>query len=353
MVAFVKCESCRRTLGKELLACPRRDIGAKSTCQYRVEEARMPSTGWGCLLVFGLGAALIPVIAYLIGQGMPLWVKAVLSPALVVGGVSVVGVVYQLFGKQTTIFNPVNGKTWQQTSLLGIPVLHTTTSAIEEIPWSGALARELRYPASVAELYRDGSASDVVSTALLQLMAQGVVSLGVVRITHPLRRVEMLYVLRPGEKFALDSVRGRLETRIRDVVGLSGCPDAAIRFEERDHPRMHRAVLTLEDVLVMVFAGGQPDPRKYLVSELVGVEAEETGLGVVRGIRQKQFAPGPNTRGKIALDIQSIDQLHRDFWTTAPEHAQEVLARIDLLIHSPVVTRHPTVGEKQAKAAAR
>lgn len=336
----MKCETCRRNLGKELLNCPRRNIGENSTCPYQVEQTRVASAGWGCLVAFGFGVGLIPVIAYLIGQGLPLWIKGVLTPLLLVGAFSVFAGIYQLFGRQTIIFNISNGQTWLEYSLFGITILQSTTSAIEDIPWVGSPARGLRYPASVAELYRDGSASEMFSTALLQLMAQGVVTLGEVKISHRFRRNERRYILHPGEMFGAIALNGRLEQRIAEVVGLSRSPEAMIFFEGWLHPRAHRAVLTLEDVLVMVFGGGQPNPTEYLVTEVVGNDAEELDLGEVRGIRQKKLTAGPNTRGKIALDIQSIDQLHRDFWTTAPDHAQEILAQIDLLIHSPVVSRH-------------
>ncbi len=328
----MRCSNCRRRLGKDLLSCPRRDEGKRSTCQFQVEQRHLPKKGWGMLVAVGLVVALMPVIAYLIGKGLPLWVKGVLSPFLLFGGGAIVTGVFQFLGKETIVFNPVSGQSWRQITLLGIPVSGSVSGAIERIPWQGAPARVMRYPASVASLYRQDSAPDIFSIAMLQLVAQDVILLGQIAVKNQLGRGKLIYVLQPGAQYASGAVHGSLEQRIWEIVGQAGYPGSNFHFKGKDYERLYRSALTLEDVLLMVFEGGQPNPEKFLVSEIVGKEAEELSLGMIRGERVKKLNPGPNTMGKIALDIRSVEQLYRDFWTTDPEHAREILARIDLFI---------------------
>jgi len=178
-----QCETCRRPLGVEQLGCPRRNLGEENLCPYQVEESRLPSADWGFMFFVGLGISLIPLMAILIGESLPLWISAVLLPFMLFGLV-IMGIgLYSLFGRQKIIFNPDTGQAWQQTRILGIPVGQTVTSAIETIPWQGGPARGLRYPASVAELCRGGKAAQLITAAVLQMLAQGVIMLGEVGCT--------------------------------------------------------------------------------------------------------------------------------------------------------------------------
>lgn len=328
----VKCSNCRRQLGKEMLTCPRREIGENSTCQFRVEHRRLSAKGLGGLLLFGLVMMLFPVLAYLYGKGLPLWVKGLLTPLLVVGGGFMITGIFQLFGSETILFNAQTGQSWQQITILGVPVTETVFGAIETIPWEGTPARVMRYPASVAAFYRQDTSPDIFSTALLYLLAKNVVQLGQMSVVTRMRRRKRVYVLRPGEAYASAEVRGHLEKRIWEVVGQAESVTNVFTFNGSFYPRQYRAALSLEDAVLMVFEGGQPHPGNYLVTALVGPDAEALGLGTIQGERTKKLSPGPNTKGKVALDIRSVEQLYRDFWTTTPEHAREILAQIDLFI---------------------
>lgn len=332
----VRCSNCRRTLGKEMLSCPRRDIGDESTCQFQAEIHRLPKKGWAGLVFIGLGISLLPVIAYLFGSGLPLWIKGILTPLLIFGIGAMLTGVYQLLGKETVLFNPVTGQCWQQITLLGIPIMESRSGAIEPIPWQGAQARVMRYPASVTALYRQDSAPDIFSTAMLHLAAQEVIQLGQITVIDRIRRRKSVYVLWPGKRYHAAEVAGSLERRIWEIAGQANCYDPVFSFQGKTYPRLYRSALTLEDVVLMTFEGGQQNPGNFLVTEIVGKEAEALSLGDIRGERVKKLNPGPNTRGKIALDIHSIEQLYRDFWITDPDRASEILSRIDLFILTDV-----------------
>ena len=339
----MECDTCRRPLGVEQLNCPRRNLGQETLCPYQVEQTRQDPGEWRWMLFVGLGISLIPVMAILIGENIPFLVILVLMPFLLVGLAIIGGGISRLFGRQHTIFNPVTGQTWQQTKIFGLAVSQTETSSVELIPWLGAPARILRYPASVVELYRVGKASEVFSTALLQLAAQQVVAIGQVKAYRKLRKPSTEYVLQPGEKYQEAEVWGELEKRLASVVNQANCEAAKFEYQGKQYPRTHRAVLCLEDVIRMVFEVGEKGLLSFQLSRVVGEEAVGLGLGEMKGKLIPKFSPGKNTLGKVSLDIRSVDQLHRDFWITQPEHARDLLAQIDLSILSLVSSNKDTV----------
>jgi len=311
-------------------------------CPYRVEETRLRSGEWGCMLFGGIGMGMVPVMAILMGEAIPFWIFVVLMPFLL-GGLSMIGGgLYLLFGRQQTIFNPANGQTWQQTRMFGLPVVQTATSVVEEITWTGAPARILRYPASVAERYRDGKDAEIFSAALLQLMAQGVVALGQVKVFRRFRKPTRLYVLMPAEHDSQVEILGELEKRIAVVAQQAGTESIYFEYLGNRYTRTHRGVLCMEDVIRMVFEVGDKNREAILLRSLVGEEAEALGLGVMEGNQIKKFSPGKNTLGKVSLDFRSVDQLHRDFWMTEPDHARDLLAQVELMILSIVSHKRKT-----------
>jgi hypothetical protein len=338
----VECETCRRRLGIEQLECPRRNLGEENLCPYRVEQTQLASGEWGCMLFVGLGISLIPITAFLMGEILPFWVVAVMMPLLLVGVIIMGTGVYLKLGKQQTIFNPATGQTWQQTKVFGLPVTQTETSAIEVIPWMSARARVLRYPASVAEFYRGGKVSGLLSTALLQLAAQGVVAIGQVMVYRKFRRPGGLYVLLPGEMYGKVEIQGAIEKQLAVIVGKARIESAEFDHQGKKYSRTHRAVLCLEDVIRMMLEDGQENKDQLLVIEIVMEEAIGLGLGELKGKLVSKFSPRKNTLGKISLDIRSIDQLHHDFWTNQPEHARDLLAKIDLLSLSLTTSKKDT-----------
>lgn len=331
---LLQCENCRRQLGAEQLECPRRNLGQEKLCPYRVEESRLPSSNWGLMWLVGLGITLVPLTAILIGGVLPFWIPLVLLPLMLIGLFMMGFAVYQLLGRRKTIFNPQSGQAWQQTTVLGLPLDQTIISSIEKIPWKGAAARSLRYPASVAELCRQGKAPDMFAAALLQLLAQQVISLGEVKVYRRIGKPGRMYVLLPGEKYGATEVQGQLETRLAGAVGQAHRADREFEFQGRRYARTCRSVLCLEDVIQMVFEGGKMSPDQFLIREVVGKEAALLGLGEVEGHVIQKFSPGVNVLGKVSLDVRSVDQLKRDFWTSQPEHAQDLLAQLDLLVHA-------------------
>ncbi len=338
----MQCETCRRELGPEQLNCPRRNLGKENLCPYQVEQTRLNSDGWEWMLFLGLVISLIPVTGLLIGEMLPLWIRLVLSPLLLVGLYLMGGGFSLMFGRQLTIFNLSTGQTWQQTKIFGVPISWMETSVIEVIPWLGAPARILRYPASVAELCRNRHAPELFATALLQLVAQDVVRIGQVHIRRKWRKPSTVYVLVAGKAYGEAVIQGKFERRLAEVVGQAISEEAEFELDGDHYPRTHRSILSLEDAIRMVFGihPGEHEPFQFQL--FVGGEAVELGLGEFKGKQFSKFSPGKNTMGKISLDLRSVDLLHHDFWTTQPDHARDLLAQIDLLIHS-LVPREPEV----------
>ena len=343
----MQCETCRRELGPEQLKCPRRNLGKENLCPYRVEQTRLNSDGWGWMLFVGLIISLIPVTGLLIGEVLPLWIRLVLVSLLLVGLYLMGSGFSLLFGRQLTSFNLTTGQAWQQTKIFGVPISWMEISAVEVLPWWGTSARILRYPASVAEWCRNRNAPGLFSTALLQLVAQGVVTIGQVNIRRRWRRPSKVYVLVTGEEYGKAAVQGKFEKRLADVVGQSISESVEFEMDGNHYPRTYRSVLCLEDAIRIFFGIDLRGSEPFQVHHLVGGEAVELGLGEFREKPFPKYSPGKNAMGKISLDLRSIDLLHHDFWTTQPDHARDMLAQIDLLVHSQV-PREPEVVAKSA-----
>ncbi len=223
--------------------------------------------------------------------------------------------VYRLFGRKRVIENPVSRQMLVQTFLFGMELNRTEAAAAVPQVWQGSPAREMRYPASVVELYREGNASDLISTALLQLIAQGDIQIGITRVSKRIGRGRKEYRIIRGEGKETSEIKGELERRLISAV------DAG-----------QGGGISLEELVVTVLDGEQDSPRNFLVEEIIGPEAEELGLGDVRGNLKKSLVPAPNSRGRVARDIQSLEMLYRDFWVTMPEHAPLVLGEIDRVV---------------------
>jgi len=335
MSVKMKCENCRRELGPELKSCPRRD--KNSGCPNQVENDRLDANGWFFFVLVGVSSSLLSLSGILIGN-TPLWIEMILLPIFVLGfGLAVSGI-YLTIGRKATVFNFSTGQAWQQTTLFGIPITLTITYPVEPLPWVGSPGREMRYPASVAQLYKEPDPAEMISTALLQLMAHKIISLGQLRIKPRIGRQKILFVFFPGEQFTSAKIDGRLENKLINVVAASTKNTPLLEYNQKFYPRSHRAALTLADLLLLVFEGHRAHPGNYLVDQLVGLEAAGLGLGTVKGKLLRYLDPADNTRGKIALDIRSNQQLHRDFWVTYPEIARELLMQIDLLIRSDITS---------------
>lgn len=285
--------------------------------------------------MFGLGLGMLGLTGSLM-EGLPPWIRFILFILLGFGLFLTAYGTYLRLGIETIIFNSTTGQFWQQTTVLGVPITETISSAKEELPWNASPGRVMRYPASVAQMYKGSSAADLVTTALLQLIAQQAVSLGQIRIQPKIGKMKTLYVFSPGKTCEETEIQGALEKKIFEVIAVScqGQPD--FTFRENQYPRTHRAALTLRDVIILTFEGKKSSPHNYLVDAIIGPEARRLNLGEIKGKTVHLLDPAPNTRGKISLDIRSVEQLHRDFWVTYPEIAKEMLMQIDLLILSEI-----------------
>jgi hypothetical protein len=219
---------------------------------------------------------------------------------------------YRQWGMRKRGSNPSTGQTWQCTTLFGIELDWSWHSGFYPVTWPGSPARIIRYPASVAEFCRQGNGVDIVSTAMLQLFAQGILSLGKQQTQRRFGRQQVGWLVLPGNSFDTADPLGALESRMVEI------------FVAADQP-----VMLLEDFLDALFEGGQPQPRNYLIDRYVGPEAVGLGLGKVIGVRQRSLAPAPTASAKIGRDIQSVEQLYRDLWTSSPEEAADLLFQLD------------------------
>ena len=320
--ALPACEVCRKPLGKAQLECPRRGLEGERGCAYQIESGRIAPGPLLVNLILGLAFIGLGAEPWLLAEGNPEALPVSAFALFLVLGILLLGTwIYRMFGRTLRAVNPASGQEIRQTSLFGVRITETVIEPVTPVPWQGSPAREMRYPASVAELFRQGSAADMVSTALLQLVAQGAAMIGISRVSKRFGRAVWRYRL-VGEQAELNEIKGTLEQRIYASI-LAGPP----------------AGLPLGQLIEQLFEGGQASPRNYLVEEIVGPEAEALGLGEVRGKVKRSLVAAPNTVGRIARDIQSIEQLHRDFWVTMPEHATELLAEIDQQVIMMVKTR--------------
>ena len=314
------CETCRRPLGKAQLECPRRAFSGEEGCTYQVEVINHVSRHKGFVRYIALVVGLVLIIGWVsllfFEVEWEIISSKVFSWAGLLGVVFVLTWVYRNFGKTLVARNSQRGMEVIETSLFGILVQRVEIGPDVVVPWEGSPARKMRYPASVVELYRNGNAADLISTAVLQLVAQGAVQIGYTRTQRRFRKSRQRYRLMPPEEdFSDILVVGELEKRILGLVlGWS------------------QTGMLLGELIADLFEGGKLHPRNFLVDEIIGPESQALGLGEVRGHLNHVFVPAPNTRGRVAVDIQSVKNLYRDFWTNSPKHAEEMLAEIDRLV---------------------
>ncbi len=322
------CEKCSRPLGPELQTCPQRDEGA---CPYQVAHNRLEIEQRGRAVWGGLALCLVAAASWWLPT-LALWARVGVAALFVLGvGMALTGVLC-LAREQTILYNLDTGQSWQKTTFLKIPLNQKTVGPRQPLPWLGSPGRWMRYPASVAALYRGGNAADMIATALLQLLAHEEILLYRAESKARFGNGRCLFVFTPGPGIGSAPVSGGLEARILEAVALAQVDSPDFDFHGGHFPRSCRALLTLEDLLVLVFEGEKAQPNNYMIGEVVGPEAEALNLGLIKGKRALYLAPHNNTRGRIGLDIRSVEQLHRDFWTTYPEVAKDLLIEIDLLI---------------------
>ncbi len=329
------CEQCGRIVNAGLRDCPQRDQD-KQSCPFQVEENRLPSGGWGCLLLFGIVLSLISVVLAA-AANLPALIDALLAIALVLGLLSIGVGVYRPLGKQMIVYNLQTGETWQQTTIFGIPTSQQTISRAEMLPWKGGVARVMRYPASVVELFREGKAIAIFNTALLYLMAQDVIRLGYVIEKRRRYKERKVFIFTPGDNLPSAEIDGELEKRIAAVVRQASAPDAELVYKGKPHPRTYRTVLCLLDLILGVFEGETTNAGNWLMGQIVGAEAESLELGEVSGKVVKRFRFALNSQKKLAPDVRSVDLLHKEFWDAYPDLASELFVSIDYLMMNLVL----------------
>jgi len=304
------CERCRKPLGNRQFDCPRRHADGDENCAYQVEVGRTTKSG-SLLLV--LGGVVFGLGLWLLGADPQASTGKLIFAAI--GLLLFLIGIYRIWGRYQIGGNPVTGQTWQRTTLFGIELAWVWQSGFQRVGWAGSPARVIRYPASVAEFCRQGTAVDIVSTALLQLFAQGILSLGKQITQRRYLRQQIRYLVFTGDAIEHEDPLGELESRLVEIVSTTALKG-----------------LPLADILDALFEGGHPQPRNFLIDRYIGPEAAALGLGKVIGVRQRALAPALNATAKMGRDIQSVEQLYRDLWITSPKEATDLLFQMDRYI---------------------
>jgi hypothetical protein len=238
------------------------------------------------------------------------------------------------FSERSILHNPATGQRWEQVELFGRPVSRRVTGAVQPVVWQGAPARGLKFPASVVEFYREGSTTDILAAALLQLAAQGWVVFGLQWEKNYWGSARSRFIVQAGRGVAGAVVDGRLEQRLMAVIS--------------DGPAYG---IPLTGLTTAVLGQKNQFPRRVVVDGFVGPEAEALGLGQVQvvGLRQA-LNPADNARARIGRDLDSIRLLYGDLWTHSPEFAREMLVELDRAV---LQTAGPGQGESNIPAASK
>lgn len=324
------CERCRRMLGPSQLACPRRGLPGSQGCSYTLTMGRAyPRPSGGLVLAGGLiavGGLWVAWRADAAGNLAAGWAAAGL-------GVLLLWIwTWRQFSERSILDNPATGQHWEQVRLFGWAVARRATGAVRLLAWQGPPARVLRFPASVVEFYREGSTTDILAAALLQLAAQGAVVFGQQEEKDHWGRTRSRYLVQAGPGADGGVLDGWLEQHLMSIV--------------RAGPAYG---VTLSGLASGVLGQSNRFPRNVLVDRYVGTEAEALGLGAVQlvGMR-KALNPAETARARIGRDLHTIRLLFADLWAGSPEFAREMLAELDRAV---LKTAGPGQGDSSTPAA--
>lgn len=320
-----------------MLTCDSRAYGA---CPYTVERA----IGWenkgvgAFLLLFGLLFSGLPLLATRdslanSSDGSAILHVICMSPFILFGLLAIALAIVGLFGTQITIRNPATGQRWQQNRFFGLRAWETVTLALQPVTLTPARSLSLTYPASVLTLYHQQDAAKILYMTLLSLFSQQVLQLQVTQVSdrflNRYTQTTQTLAVTPGVRA---QATGLLETRILQIVQeWSGRRDRSLGLRRYGRARRFTDLLTLSDLIPLVFGGLRHSPTQWLVTEVVGLDASQQGLGHLEKKRwSSQFMPlAPSQVSPLEAEYLRLCQIDEQFQATQPEIAQTMRQAID------------------------
>ena len=306
--AALLCEKCRRPLGPEMLGCSDQATGR---CPYQVE--RLPGYGatglnWGCLLT--------GVITILIGAALSWnWFPISLCP-LALGLLAVAAGVYGMSGSGLKVYNKTTGQMWQRYGLPGLTLTKFTASALQPVVPPISLPGSLKYPASISARYQNEDGYTIFYMALLSLLLQGIIKLQYTTTSRTFFGISVTvareFILSPGGNLMPTGPTGELEKRIVEAVrAWSDRPEQHIRFNRWDfRTRAFSHFLTLDDLVYIVFEGEHHGSPTRLVLNLVEEDADQQGLGRLKGGWRRRFETLPEYQDAMHAEYGILHKVY-------------------------------------------
>lgn len=188
----LRCESCGKQVGTEIINCPERSSGR---CPYVLirggpgQKRRLPM--WSLGMSIAMSSVVIPLVllytSVLAVEPVP-WLPILGGTLLCVVGPVVLFVLSSraMRGDQVTLFDPTTGATWHRRRWLGKEREQVVVTSVEPLASNVSLRRSLDYPPSVVALSMavlDGfgesasRATGILETALVGLLARGLIGM--------------------------------------------------------------------------------------------------------------------------------------------------------------------------------
>jgi hypothetical protein len=142
------------------------------------------------------------------------------------------------------------------------------------------------------------------------------------------------FALAPGDNPAAVKVTGDLEKRIvRAVSEWWGRTDRYVRFNRRNfRHRTFAHLLTLDDLVFIVFEGQMQSRAERLVLGLVQEDAGQQGLGRLEGGWRGKFELVPEYQDRMRAEYAVIYKTHEALKTLQPDMIPELALAIERAI---------------------
>jgi hypothetical protein len=342
------CTLCGQALASKLLNCPHRLDG---DCPFEASISPPASaTNAGCMvgvllfLMVWLGGATIGFTSILFNSQSLVSSLLSLVGLIVFWGIGLIGlgfVLFTLFGKNITIYNPQTGVMAKYATILGRTLGGGVSSGWETLPPALSqlsLSKSLRYPASwSAWVYASdsrnsgGLATFICEVTLLALVAENRLELKKTTTQDTFlgvhNRQTQRYMFVPKSNEAVSAAAGVLEQKILGVF-------AALSPRLQSQAWIPGAPLEAKDIFAAIYDADKIQPERWLIdlveADLIahGAARQEKNSGIAGWLKSKVVLE-PTHRSQLETEYQLLSAKYEQLKLSQPDFTQIVRADIE------------------------
>lgn len=293
---IIKCETCGRELGAELIHCPDR---LKGKCPYRLTQKEtligQEKSGFGeILLSIGL-AAVVAGIFFKFGG---------LFTVIIGFFLTVVGMLMS-FGGEDILYDKKTGQFWLRRHLGRFELHQVKVSTLKPIRPDIKFIPSMDYPASLLALYQHSDqrrskkqwteyAADIFYMTLLSLLGQGIIEIRYATINRSYLgrspKTSPIFALNLIDTDDLPQINGELEKQIiQKIKEWQPRTDIFIKTGRLERLQDTPHCFLVNDLVFLMMAGEHKNPGKWFVVNVVGKDAAQRGFGTIKGSVMKNF----------------------------------------------------------------